>query len=132
MNEFKKFGLALSVVVLGTVVLFCMWKMKDWTRPLTEFEKEERAHVKLVNSWLKDQRNGGDGFYYWTENSRPYATRFYSVESWEVLKSSLSTSTLLVNSSTKGGIPIRKTWEVWTRQDDNGKPGIYRLEDLSL
>ena len=96
----------------------------------SSYELEKLAKVKLVNNWLEDQRKGNDGYRFWSNEPFGSKQRLYSVATWEVVDSSSSDVRVLVNSSTKLGIPIRKTWGISFPY--SGKPlAIQQVKDLS-
>ncbi|WP_182866784.1 hypothetical protein [Stieleria mannarensis] len=96
-----------------------------------------RLAVDHVEDWLDEQRRGGDGTDYWARNTRP--SRLYSVADWSVVnepKNRSDTSVhVLVNSATKGGHPIRKTWRIEVTHGGFGfndyEPKITKVIDLS-
>ena len=121
-QELKSFLIASLVVVAGYLV----WTGSAWAFP-SEYEAAKRANVKTVNSWLEAQQRGQDGNRFWAASTNK--KRLYSIASWEIVSSSSYSVTVLVDSSTKGGIPIRKTWRVDFGLNKQSK--IRQLIDLS-
>jgi uncharacterized RDD family membrane protein YckC/DNA-directed RNA polymerase subunit M/transcription elongation factor TFIIS len=91
--------------------------------------RSRKACEKLVHSWLTDMRTGRDPSGYW-EASYNMRT-LYSVNSWEIISCEFHSDDaakvrVMVESSTKGGFPIRQTWEVWLGRQ-RGEWKISRL-----
>ena len=89
-------------------------------------EREIRREVtNFLNKWLTDMRLDKDTSSYWT--NAYLAKTFFSVKSWQVIgvRDSWSawenTVIVQVDSSNKGGIPIRNNWKIVVRrnQDDD-------------
>ncbi|MCS7471306.1 hypothetical protein NZK35_32020 [Stieleria sp. ICT_E10.1] len=96
-----------------------------------------RLAVDHVEDWLDEQRSGGDGTDYWAPHTRP--SRLYSIAEWSVVNEPENRSDtsvhVLVNSATKGGHPIRKTWRIEVTHGGFGyndyEPKITNVIDLS-
>ncbi len=75
----------------------------------------------FINAWLNDMKTGVDTSSYW--KSPTSASTFFSLKAWEIItpasyRSSFNTVIVQVESSTKGGTPIRKNWEVAITRND--------------
>lgn len=77
----------------------------------------------FINSWLNDMKLDKSTSSYWS--SPILETTLYSVKSWEIISSSsdyspnYNTITLQIESSTKGGFPIRKNWRLSISRNDD-------------
>ncbi|MFH1922751.1 MAG: hypothetical protein ABIP48_23045 [Planctomycetota bacterium] len=78
-----------------------------------------------VNAWLAEQQKGRSGREYWATSP----DMFYAVRSWEIVDTqvigSFAEVTVRIESSTKGGQPIVKLWEVRL----NGDAKIYDVDE---
>ncbi len=85
---------------------------------MSKAERETEVD-ELINDWLGDMRIGRDTSHYWLYPS--LSETLFSVQNWEILDygSSYERVTVIVSSSTKGGLPIRVSWIIrLTRNDD--------------
>jgi ankyrin repeat protein len=95
---------------------------KEKLKLMTQVEiKTEIA--SFIEHWLQDMRLAKDTSSYW---AHPILSEtFYNVKSWEIIGVADQYSpvyncvSVMVESSTKVGIPIRKTWKVTLSRDDN-------------
>lgn len=99
-------------------------------------QAELRAEASnVINNWLKDMQVGNDTGKYWKYPE--LRDRLFSVKSWTILDGSTwgaysSSVKIIIESSTKGGSPIRKVWSVsLTRdEDDEMKPKVLSLSSV--
>lgn len=82
-------------------------------RMMAERAAERRHEIRsVVGAVMEEQRRGRFGDAYWAHGTFP--TRLFSPVSWEILDSSVrgihASVPVLVESSNRGGIPIRRTW----------------------
>lgn len=99
-------------------------------------QAELRAEASnVINNWLKDMQVGNDTGKYWKYPE--LRDRLFSVKSWTILDGSTwgaysSSVKIIIESSTKGGSPIRKVWSVsLTRdEDDEMKPKVFSLSSV--
>jgi hypothetical protein len=75
----------------------------------------------VVRPWLEAMRKGGDGFEYWIEGASPRVS-FYAVSNYEIVDDSHGRYMVRIHSSTRGGTPIVKVYEVVATLS-----GIYRV-----
>ncbi len=88
----------------------------------------------IVTDWLEAQRRGEDGFRYWHDKGFIKPSRLFSVRSWEIVNQQATSFsaefTVLIDSNTKIGTQITKTWKVELFEyDDELK--ITDVKDLS-
>ena len=93
----------------------------------TEREKEVDD---LINNWLGDMRIGRDTSHYWSYPS--LSETLFSVQNWEILDygSTYERVTVIVSSSTKGGLPIRVSWIVRLTRNDDAELKISLLSKM--
>lgn len=99
-------------------------------------QAELRAEASnFINDWLKDMQVGNDTRKYWKYPA--LGEVLFSVKSWTILDGSTwgaysSSVKIIIESSTKGGSPIRKVWSVsLTRdEDDEMKPKVLSLTSV--
>ena len=80
--------------------------------------KRLRCEVK-IEGWLSAMKDGEDTTEYWEYPA--LEQRLYSVKNWEILSiniaGEMAFATIQVESSTKGGFPIRKNWKLHLKDD---------------
>ncbi len=87
---------------------------------MTYFEQKSEIH-EFINSWLSDMRLDKDTSQYWATPSG--GSVFFNVKSWNIIDNSsysrqINTIVVSIDSSNKGGMPIRNNWKVVIRRDD--------------
>ena len=107
--------LSFFAVVVACAVLFLFLSIpKEWNERLWAKSSNEAT----VNAWLEEQRKGRGGSEYWATSSKVNGkppVMFYAVRSWEIVDAICDINfTVRIESSTKGGQPIIKLWEVWS------------------
>lgn len=85
---------------------------------------EERAKDEIrrcINGLMREQEKGNLGTRYW--ESEILAKQFFTPTSWDILDvtvfGTMGTATVRIESSTKGGMPIRKNWS-FMMSNENG------------
>lgn len=78
----------------------------------------------VVRPWLEAMRKGGDGMEYWSKGEGlPPRVAFYAVTGYEIVDDSIPGRYMVrIHSSTRGGTPIVKVYEVIAADD-----GIFRV-----
>lgn len=94
--------------------------------------KEEEAELKnadkniriLLEAWLKSQKLDEYGSTYWDDPNSPLISKLFAVRKWEILLirtyGKIGTCKVRIESSTKGGMPIIKVWEISVKLTDQG------------
>ena len=132
---------SMSVMVVSGVILFVAlscpvnhsensgapkeWKERLWVK--SPNEATVSPNEATVNAWLEEQRKGKSGNEYWATSFKfkgkamPVTpVMFYAVRSWKIVDTlGDKYFTVRIESSTKGGQPIIKLWEMCL--DDDGK-----------
>ncbi len=81
---------------------------------------------KCINGFMEEQEKGYQGERYCENANNPIlVARFYSPTSWKILEMStnggkLATAKVRIESSTKNGTPIRKTWSFLLSKTEKG------------
>ena len=123
--RFVVWGAVLCMVAIayfpgGAAAILPLLGWKEGPRPKSHMLLRSEA---TLNAWLTEQQKGKSGREYWpfSLKARQYVTpvRFYAVRSWEIVDAPTDLNlTVRIESSTKGGLPIIKLWEV--NLDDDG------------
>jgi tetratricopeptide (TPR) repeat protein len=99
-------------------------------RPDSRSAAEEARVAGIIESWLKDQRKGGDGFQFWASGDVVEPTQFYSVRSWRVIHiEPFDHAIVEVGSLTEGGEAISKVWKIYLGIGQGGAQLITRIVD---
>lgn len=88
---------------------------------------------EFINDWLKDMQVGNNTGKYWKYPA--LSEILFSVKSWTILDGSTwgahsSSVKIIIESSTKGGSPIRKVWSVSLTRDDEMKLKVFSLSSV--
>lgn len=122
-------------VIVTLFAAAMIYVRSDAFRGLTDYSVQTRRAAETVAvQWLEAQRRGGDGARFWHNKSWVEPSRLYSIRSWEIVDVRADTISaevvVIIESSTRGGIPIAKTWKV-DLVEYNGELRIEELHDLS-
>lgn len=105
------------VTVVTSPVVYFVWDFNH-NNPIAV---SERVNERVVNAWLEAQRSGRSGYEFWAQDAE--RSSLFSVADWEIVDSDMLSVRVRVDSSTQGGAPIRKLWEVRLREaTKNGEP----------
>ena len=103
-------------------------KLRNMTQ--AEIKREVEA---LINKWLKAMQLSESTMQYWL--SPLSTTTLFDLKSWEIVgakggwKPYSNEVRVLAESSTKGGFPIRRIWNVTLLRDDNLDWKILSMEE---
>lgn len=115
--EVRKLAIAIpvAIVLLSIVVGGLTW--------LNSNAWKHAAGRHVVNNWLEEQRKGHEGRLYWSSEDWVQPAKLYAVRSWEIVDSGAGGAlvTVRVESSNKAGQPIVKLWDVWLKEDSEGR-----------
>ena len=98
---------------------------------MTQAELQSEIH-SFINNWLNTMKDGESTGRFWF--SPVLAQTFFSVQSWEIYNQKhwsarLNSVRVLVNSSNRGGSPIRKVWSVSIIRNDDYNWCITTISD---
>lgn len=81
---------------------------------------------KVINGLLQAQKRDEYGLEYWEDPHN--ATKLFAIVEWEIVNQEVNGATALVKvrieSSTKGGLPIRKIWKFYMSYTDSWKVSL--------
>ena len=94
------------------------------TQAVSTENRDKDEIIKCINGLMGEQEKGNVGYQYWKDVS--LASQLLSPVSWKILNVNVNggETVLLVpvriESSTRGGSPIRKVWDFWMWKTNNG------------
>jgi hypothetical protein len=116
--------------VLGVVGAILYRDYYEWNH----FDPQKTASesmLKVTNAWLAEQRKGRSGDEFWTVDSTFGRTSLFAVRSWEIVDRGLTSVTVRIDSSTRGGTQITKLWKVsFETARLHGDPKIWLVETI--
>lgn len=113
-------------------------------KKLDELFPDEEPYVTLVDRWLADQRDGGDGLAFWDPMARRFASSLINVQSYRLEKfyrakrsgdgrGMIAAVQARVSSTNRGGQPIVNTWTISLfKYDDSDRWWIQSIHDKGL
>lgn len=107
-----------NLKLIANALLEAKAGLEELRRTQAALEREAAANrpgiASVVDSLMHEQARGRYGLQYWADPSR--ATRLFAPASWDILETAVSgvdaTALIRVESSTRGGIPIRRLWSI--------------------
>lgn len=113
-------------ILIAEAIVKALSELDEQRKRQEELGREAAGRSKdmnvVINALMLEQAKGKYGLQYWYDSS--IATRLFAPVSWDVLESNVSgttaTALVRVESSTQGGIPIRKLWTFYLRYTASG------------
>jgi hypothetical protein len=98
-----------SIIGVGTIAIS--------HRPSPSVQKPSASENEtVVRAWLESQRKGQKGTQHWASDWFVEPISLYAVSQYEIVDSNLDlTFTVRIHSSTRGGQPVVRLYEVFAR-----------------
>ena len=127
-NERKSrwLNLSVSLILIAIVVI----DVSAYLKPDAGSMREKARVARLIDGWLKEQKEGGEGLSFWSSSEGVEPMRFHEVRSWKTIQiEPFECALVRVDSLSEAGYPNSQVWKVHVGTNFDGTRVITKVMD---